>query len=112
MNMNAKKKLVISYKNCTDKILEAIRLKYPAGWSDDVIKIDKPDGSFFHAITVETDEACYLVKVDVKIDDISPEDLDKALEADMNNEGEENDTFENDENAPMDQQDESGQFDE
>lgn len=110
--MNAKKKLVISYKNCTEKILEAIKLKYPAGYSDDVIKIEKPDGSFFHAITVETDEASYLVKVDVKIDTISPEDLDKALEADMNNEGEDNETFDNESNAPMEQQDEAGSFDE
>lgn len=90
--MEAKKRLVISYKNCSEEVLEAIRQQYPLGYSDNLIKIDKPNGDFFYAITVDTPEAYYLVKVDVKIDNITPEDLDKALGTadDVEEDGEEN----------------------
>lgn len=77
--MDTKKRLVISYKNCSEEILEAIRQQYPKGYNDALIKIDKPNGDSFYAITVETEEAHFLVKVDVKIDTISPEDLEKEL---------------------------------
>ena len=33
------------------------------------MKVDKADGSFFYAVTLEIPEAIYLVKVEVKIDD-------------------------------------------
>jgi len=35
----------------------------------EIFKVDKPDGSFFYAISLEVPDAIYLVKVDVKIDD-------------------------------------------
>ena len=43
----------------------------------DIIKVDKPDGSFFYAVSLEVPDAIYLVKVDVKIDDY--EDAENGL---------------------------------
>lgn len=65
---NGKKKLVVSYKNLSPEILELVKEKYPKGYSDDVIKVDKGNGDFFYAITLDTEEASYLIKVDVKVD--------------------------------------------
>lgn len=67
-----KRRAVVSYANLSHELLSIIKEKYPRGYADymdEIMKISKPDGTFFHAIKVETDDAIYLVKVDVKIDD-------------------------------------------
>jgi hypothetical protein len=74
-----KKRLVISYKNCPDKIVQAIREKYPLGYGDAIIKVQKPNGEFFHAITVDFEDISYLVKVDVKIDNLTEEEFEKQF---------------------------------
>lgn len=77
---HAKKRAVVSYANLKPDLLAAFKEKYPKGYSDymsEVRKIDKPDGSFFHAVSLELPDAIYLVKVDVKIDDY--EDVEKGL---------------------------------
>jgi hypothetical protein len=63
-----KKRLIISYKNITPEIISAIREQYPEGYVNYIKKIDTGPSSFFHAITVETEDAIYMVKIDVKID--------------------------------------------
>lgn len=79
MNKGVKQKLVVSYKNCSEEVLEAIRQKYPNGYHDFVIKVTKPNNDFFYAITVDTLTSSYLVKVDVKIDDLTDEEFDKEF---------------------------------
>lgn len=76
-----KKRLVISQKNCSDEILEALRAQYPTGYGDALIKVNKPNGEFFHAVTLELPDVIYLVKVDVKIDTMTEEDFDKQYGA-------------------------------
>lgn len=63
-----RKRLVISYSNVSPEVLEAIRKKYPLGYTNHVIKVKTKGDEFFYAITVDTEEASYLVKVPVKID--------------------------------------------
>lgn len=63
-----RKRLVVSYNNVTEEVLEAIRKKYPLGYTNHVIKVQTKGDDFFYAITVDTDNASYLVKVPVKID--------------------------------------------
>ena len=63
-----KKRLIISYKNISPELIAAIREQYPEGYMNYIKKIDTGTNSFFHAITVETEDAIYLVKIDVKID--------------------------------------------
>ncbi|MDR0687719.1 MAG: hypothetical protein LBF55_03410 [Prevotellaceae bacterium] len=75
-----KRRVVVSFKNLTPELLELLREKYPNGWNDYVIKVNKSETDFFHAVMLETDEASYLVKVDVKID-ARPKDDDDILDS-------------------------------
>ena len=77
--MIQKKRLVVSYKNCPAEVIQAIREKYPLGYGDAIIKVQKPNGEFFHAITIDFEDVCYLVKVDVKIDNLTEEEFEKQF---------------------------------
>ncbi|MBQ2992677.1 MAG: hypothetical protein IJE21_02095 [Alistipes sp.] len=74
---NNKKRLVVSFNNLPLELQEEVKQFYPAGYFDAMIRIDKPNGDFFYAVPFETEEISYLVKIDVKIDDLSDEDDDK-----------------------------------
>jgi len=91
--MVQKKRLVVSYKNCTDEVLQAIKEKYPNGYGDAIIKVDKPNGEFFHAITIDFEDICYLVKVNVKIDNLTPEEFEKQFGANVAEETSENENY-------------------
>ncbi|HPF63292.1 hypothetical protein [Lentimicrobium sp.] len=98
-----KKRLVVNYNNVSPEVLEAIRLKYPLGYSNHVIKVKTRGDDFFYAITVDTADASYLVKVPVKIDTKGNVNDDDNLE-DINNEKENEDNFpDNDPNAENDE---------
>jgi hypothetical protein len=71
-----RKKLIINFANVTPELMEAIRKKYPLGWINHTIKVPLPGGGFFFAITLDTEEASYLIKVPVKIDTKSDKDED------------------------------------
>ena len=77
MAPSAKKRLVVSLKNMTPELQEEVKAAYPLGFSDYMIRIEKPNGEFFFAVPFETEEISYLVKIDVKIDDMSGEEEDK-----------------------------------
>jgi len=71
-SISQKKRLVVSYQNMNPELEEAFREKYPKGYADymaDLFKVDKPDGSSFYAISMETHDAVYLIKMVVKVDD-------------------------------------------
>ncbi len=70
-----KKRVIKSIENITEDVLEAIKKKYPDGWSNHVQRVTKGNNEFIHVITVDTDDTSYLIKVNVKIDSI--EDLEK-----------------------------------
>ncbi len=69
-----KKRLIISYHNLSEELQEKLRQQYPNGYTESMIRIDKGQGNFFYAVVLETEDINYLVKVDVKIDDIEDED--------------------------------------
>ena len=69
--MANKKHLVASFHNLSPELQEEIKQKYPLGFTDAMIRVDKPNGDFFYAVPYDTDEISYLVKIDVKIDDLS-----------------------------------------
>jgi hypothetical protein len=70
-----KKRIIKNIDNITDEIKEAIRKKYPDGWANHVLRINKGNNQFFHAINVDTEDASYMIKVNVKVDSI--EELEK-----------------------------------
>lgn len=72
-----KKRVVISYKNLSPELQAELKKRYPLGYTDDMIRIDKGPGEFFCAVVLETEDISYLVKVDVKIDDKPEEEEDK-----------------------------------
>ncbi len=73
----SKKRLVTSFNNLSQELQDAVKELYPTGFSDAMMRVDKPNGDFFYAVPFETEEISYLVKIDVKIDDISEEEDDK-----------------------------------
>ena len=77
MAPSAKKRLVVSFNNMTPELQEEVKAAYPLGYTDYMMRIDKPNGDFFFAVPFETEEISYLVKIDVKIDDLSNEEEDK-----------------------------------
>ncbi len=76
-----KKRLIVSIDNLPEGVMEVIRKKYPTGYADYVIKVPKGNDDFFHAITVDTENASYLVRVKVKIDTV-PDTDDKEQDDD------------------------------
>ncbi len=64
----SKKRVAVSLSNLSPELLKSFKEKYPHGYHNFVFKVDKPNGDFFHAVTLETEEAIFLVKVPVKID--------------------------------------------
>ena len=88
------KRAVISYDNMSQELMDAFREKYPKGYADyfsDIIKVEKPNGDFFHAVSLEVPGAHYLVKIKVKVDDIEDiqEDLFKDADSDNSDSGDE-----------------------
>jgi len=75
-----RKKLIINYQNASPELMEAIRKKYPLGWVNHTIKVNTSGNSFFFAITVDLDEASYLIKVPVKVDNKSEKDDEEFFE--------------------------------
>lgn len=69
-----KKRVIVSYKNLTPELKVLLKTKYPFGFSDFMMRIEKGPGDFFYAVMLETDEVNYLVKIDVKVDELIDDD--------------------------------------
>lgn len=94
VNITPKKRAVISYDNMSDELKDAFREKYPHGYADymgDIFKVDKPDGTFFHAVSLEIPDAIYLVKIKVKVDDIEDAEEELFKSVDDENDGDSED---------------------
>ncbi len=63
-----KKRLVTSLHNLSPELQELVKAAYPLGYTDAMMRIDKPNGDFFYAVPFATEEIDYLVKIDVKVD--------------------------------------------
>ena len=92
-----KKRAVVSYENMNQELADAFEEKYPRGYADymgDIFKVDKADGTFFHAVSVELPDAIYLVKIKVKTDNY--DDVENGFFKDANDDvgsGEEGEAF-------------------
>ena len=73
-----KKHIVTSFHNLTPELQDAVKEKYPLGFTEAMMRVDKPNGDFFYAVPFDTDEIAYMVKIDVKVDDNSHDDDDKS----------------------------------
>lgn len=96
-----KKRAVISYENMSQELLDAFKEKYPHGYADylgDIFKVEKPNGDFFYAVSLEVPDAVYLVKIKVKIDDY--QDVENDLFKDEDSDGD-SDTDADDDRFPQ-----------
>lgn len=74
----AKKNVIVSYNKIDNGLKKALFEKYPEGYANYVIRYPKPSGEIFFAVPLETSDVNYLIKVEVKIDNlITEEDFDK-----------------------------------
>ena len=60
-----KKHIATSFHNLSPELQEAVKAKYPLGFTDAMIPVDKPNGDFFYAVPYDTDEIAYMVKISV-----------------------------------------------
>lgn len=72
-----KRRSVVSLTNLAPELQEEVKKLYPHGYTDAMMRVDKPNGEFFYAVPFETEEVSYLVKINVKIDDYVEEEDDK-----------------------------------
>ncbi len=84
--IKSKKRLVVSAQNLPEELQAELKIKYPDGFNEHMIRIEKGFNDFFYAVTLETDEISYLVKLNVKID-AQVEDDDKDYYEDDEIEG-------------------------
>jgi len=70
--------IIINYNKIDNDIKLELQKKYPEGYANFVHRYPKPNGEFFFAVPLEVKDMNYLIKVEVKIDNIiSEEDFDK-----------------------------------
>jgi hypothetical protein len=88
-------------------VLELVKKKYPYGYLNSVIKVTKPNNDFFYAITLDTDDTSYLIKVNVKIDTkAKDEDEEKDFFSDNDDIGTNEDSFPEESEEPAEEYDE------
>ncbi len=101
------RRVIVSYEKMSEILQDIFKEKYPKGYSDymeDLISIEKPDGTSFTAIPLTTEDTVYLIKMPVKVDDY--DEAEKEIFKEEQSEGEDNgnDVFPDDgtENLPAD----------
>lgn len=73
-----KKNLIVSYKNLADDLKELFKERYPEGYTDYLQRFDKPNGDTIFVVPLETEDAVYMIKFDVKIDTtLTDDDVEK-----------------------------------
>lgn len=89
MKIDTRKRHVVSYENMSAELESLFNEKYPKGFNDyldDLTRYTKPDGTPFYAVTLETEDSIYLVKIQVQTDDA--EDIERWLEGEEDAENE------------------------
>ncbi|WP_421751457.1 hypothetical protein [Croceimicrobium sp.] len=66
---DAKRRVIVDYKNVTNEILDLFTDRYPYGYDDgDIIRFKNAKGEMVKAVPFETADTKYLVKVSVQMD--------------------------------------------
>jgi hypothetical protein len=93
-----KKHLITSLQRLSPVEQSAFNELYASGYSHLIQKITKPDGTNIFVVPFETQDAIYMIKVDVKIDSkISEEEFDKEIFASTKTEDDIDDANDDDE---------------
>lgn len=81
-----KKRLIVRYERLPEQAQELFDQKYEEGYSDYVEHINTPTGTSLYVVPLETEDADYLVKVDVVIDSPFNDDLDRDDDSEQDKE--------------------------
>lgn len=74
-----KKKLIISFEKLSPELLKLFHDTFPSGCEDSLKRIPKPNGEYFYAVQLESEDTSFLIKMPVKIDDGFSEDEEKDI---------------------------------
>ena len=75
-----KLRVIISFNKLTQSQLILFNQAYPEGYASHIQKINKPSGDTIYVVPLETEDAIYMVKVDVKVDTkLTEEEFDKEI---------------------------------
>lgn len=75
-----KSRIIISFNKLTQEQILLFSQQYPEGYTPYIQKINKPSGEVIYVVPMETDDAIYMVKMDVKVDTkLSEEEFDKEI---------------------------------
>lgn len=77
MAKKEKQKKIISHENLDAKVLDMFNKKYPNGYAGFIQNIPSPKGEMLHVVSLETEDAIYLVKVKVQAKKTRDEDDDE-----------------------------------
>jgi hypothetical protein len=78
-NKPAKRRIVANYNDLAPELIDLLNEQYPLGWRNFIIKVEKGNGDFFHAIMLDTEDVSYLIKVKVKVDSEFNDEVEKDL---------------------------------
>ncbi len=66
---DAKRRVIVDYKNVTNEILDLFTDRYPYGYDErDIIRFNNSKGETIKAVPFETSETKYLVKISQEMD--------------------------------------------
>lgn len=89
MKSQTKKHLIKSYQNLPQEAKDLFDIKYSEGYANAAQKITKPTGESIYVVPLETEDAVYMVKVDVVVDSkFTEEEFDKEILGSTKNDGE------------------------
>ncbi len=66
-----KRKFIKSYEKIDDKLREALKEAYPNGFADQIKTFDAVGGGFMTGVTLETEDAIYIIKFKAETESIS-----------------------------------------
>jgi len=70
----ASKNVIVSYSKIADNLKLELIKKYPDGFANYVHRYPKPNGEFFFAVPLDVGDMHYMIKVEVKVDNLITED--------------------------------------
>lgn len=63
MNASSKKRIVKDYDALPEDILNQVKLNYPYGFADNLVKYTNKEGKYVSALPFETDDIYYLIRM-------------------------------------------------
>ncbi|MEQ8715274.1 MAG: hypothetical protein RIC80_19795 [Cyclobacteriaceae bacterium] len=63
MNATNKKRIVKDYDALPEDILNQVKLNYPYGFADNLVKYTNKEGKYVSALPFETDDIYYLIRM-------------------------------------------------